>query len=217
MARDKAYQRIGSRDIALGSPQAPDIKGSAYQAVLGGSGAIAQGVGAVAAGKGGIAVGGDVTGRIITGTTKEVIISYDSAFERVAGSTAFVLNQLELSYRQTREQSQGWYRFSAIAASIGFVLIAIGVVAVLFGQTAAGVITSISGVIPEAAAALFFSQGKQANGRVDTIQEKLGEARELLTALEIANTITDESARNEMKKSIVLKALGIESRNDDSK
>jgi hypothetical protein len=35
--------------------------------------------------------------------------------------------------------------------------------------------------------------------------------------LEIANTITDEAARNEMKKSIVLKALGLENSNEASK
>lgn len=104
----KAYQRVGARTITIGSPEAPDLQGSAYQAVLGGSGAIAQGVGAVAAGKGGIAVGGEVRGEVRIGGGSNIVVSYDRAFERVAGSTAFVTDQLELSYRQTREQSQGW-------------------------------------------------------------------------------------------------------------
>lgn len=84
-----------------------------------------------------------------------------------------------------------------------------GVVAVLVGQGTAGVITSIAGLIPEGVAALFFVQGKDASRRVDEIQQRLGDARELLTALEIANTISKEDERNEMKKSIVLKALGL--------
>jgi hypothetical protein len=195
-----------TRDAA-GNIYAPDVHDSAYEAVLSGSGAIAQGPGALAAGAGGVAVYGDVQG--------EVFISYDTAFERVVGSTAFVLNQLELSYRQTREQSQGWFRFSLIAASIGFILIGIGVIAVIFGQVTAGVITAISSVIPNAAAALFFVQGKAANERVDAIQIRLTEARELQTAVEIANTIDDPKSRDKLKGEIVRKALRLEQKNDE--
>jgi hypothetical protein len=204
---ERAYQRIGGAVIPSGAAFAPDVRGSAIQSVLGGSGAIAQGVGNVVAGKGGISVGRDLQ---VAGGQVTHVITYDAAFERVTGSTTFVLDQLEVSYRQTREQSQGWYRLSAIAAGIGFLLIIGGVVTVIVGQLTAGIITSVAGVIPEAAAALFFAQGKEANKRVDVIQEKLGAARELLTALEIANTISDEASRNEMKRSIVIKALGLE-------
>lgn len=220
---EHVLQRVGERIIDLGASYAPNVRGSAYQAVLGGVDNISQGVGGVTASEGGVTIGSSrVAGRDIhiqyarhshpTELEKptEVVIPYDAAFERVAGSTAFVLDQLEASYRQTREPSQGWYRFSAIAASVGFLLMVGGVIVLLGEQITAGIITSIAGVIPEAAAALFFVQGKNANRRVDSIQEKLGEARELLTALEIANTITDEKEKNEMKRSIVLKALGLE-------
>ena len=125
----KAYQRVGARTISIGSPDAPDLQGSAYQAVLRGSGVIAQGVGAVAAGERGIAVGGDFRGsEVVIGGDSNIVVSYDRAFERVAGSTAFVTDQLELSYRQTREQSQGWYRLSAFAAGGGFLIVLAGVV-----------------------------------------------------------------------------------------
>lgn len=79
-----------------------------------------------------------VAGRDIVKDTIEVArgvtVSYETAFEQVASSAAFVLNQLELSYNQTREQAQTWFRFSIIAAGLGFVLVGIGVVAVIFGQ-----------------------------------------------------------------------------------
>lgn len=150
-------------------------------------------------------------GRDIAGIDK-VILSYDAAYERVIGSTTFVLNQLEISYTQTREQAQSWFRFSLIAAAIGFVLVGTGVGAVIFKQVTAGVITAISSIIPNAAAALFFIQSKTANERVDVIQKKLTEARELLTAVEIANTIADAKSRDKLKAEIVRKALRIETR-----
>ena len=213
----QTFQRIGPRTVPMGSASAPDLRGSAYTSVLGGASAIAQGVGAVAAGERGIVVCPSAGARVPVGEnnlpgdqplTREV--PYNTAFERVAGSTAFILDQLELSYRQTREQSNGWYRLSAIAAVVGSLPILGGVVAVFAGYLTAGVLVSVSGLIPEAAAALFFVQGKEANGRVDAIQRKLGDARELLTAVEIANTISEESVRNQMKVSIVLKSLGLD-------
>lgn len=138
-------------------------------------------------------------------------------YERVVGSTAFVLDQLELSYRQTREQAQGWFRFSLIAACVGFVLVGIGVITVIFGQTTAGVRTTISSVIPGAAVALFFAQSKAANERVDTIQAKLTEAREVQTAVEMANTISDPTAQDNLKAEIVRKVLRLEQSASDSR
>ncbi len=170
MVAGKAYQRVGDRTISIGSTDVPDIQGSVYRAVLGGSDAIAKGVVAIAARDGGIMIGGDVQRDVLITGTSNTVVSYDRAFERVAGSTAFVTDQLELSYRQTREQAQGWYRMSAFAAGGGFLIVLAGVIAVLVGQVTAGVITSVAGFIPEVVAALFFVQGKDANRRVDEIR-----------------------------------------------
>ena len=100
-------------------------------------GLLPQGMGAVAAGARGITVGKDIAAEnIITGTQvthMTHVVSYDTAFERVAGSITFVLTQLELSYRQ-----QGWYRLSAVAAAAGFLMIVGGVIAVLAARKAIG-------------------------------------------------------------------------------
>jgi len=136
-----------------------------------------------------------------------VTIPYDTAFDRIAHSTTSVLHQLEGIYTQTREQAQVWFRFSLIAAGVGFILIGIGVVAVVFGQLTAGLITSLSSAIPNVVAALFFLQSKAANERVDAIQTKLTEAREVQTAVEIANTISDRKSRDRLKIEIVRKTL----------
>jgi cytochrome c oxidase subunit IV len=212
-------QRSAASKTRKETSYAPDIHTAAEKAILSGEGAIAQGPGAVAAGERGISVD-TVGGAVITGDVTvgggdfvgrdRVLITYDTAFQRVIGSTAFVLSQLELSYAQTREQAQGWFRFSLIAAAVGFVLIGAGVIAVMFGQITAGIITAISSVVPNAAAALFFVQSKNANERVDVIQTRLTEAREVQTAVEITNTIEDEKSRDKLKAQIVKKALRFE-------
>lgn len=114
-----------------------------------------------------------------------------------------------MSYRQTREQAQGWYISSLIAAFLGFLLVVAGVITVIFGQTTAGLITTISGIVPEVVAGLFFMQSKQANERVDVIQEKLTAAREIFSAIEIVNTIGDAQERDKLKADIVRKTLRI--------
>ena len=208
----KSYLRQGSA-ITEATVFAPDVYSSAYEAVVAGSGAIAQGNGSVAVGKGGVYVGGNSGKDTVAenqGTVETHVIGYDRAFERVVGSTTFVLNQLELSYQQTREQSQWWFRTSLIAAGIGFTLIGIGVVSVIFGQTTAGIITSVSSLIPNVAAALFFIQSKTANERVDSIQSKLSEAREIYAAVEIIETMDDLKSRDKLKAEIVRKALRLE-------
>jgi Putative DNA-binding domain len=202
----QAFHRFDDRIVPL-SLFAPDVHNSAYEAVTSGSGAVAQGRGAVAAGDQGVAVGRSVTDSITI--AKPDYISYRDAFERVVGSTAFVLNQLELSYRQAREQSQGWFRFSLIAAMIGLALIVIGMLTLIFGTTTAGMITAISSVVPDVAAALFFVQSRSANERVDVIQKRLTDAREIQSAVEIVNTIDDPPARDKLKAEIVRKALRI--------
>ncbi len=218
---DDTYRRIGERIVKSDPSLAGlDVHNSSIQAIT--SGAVAVGAGSIAVGERGVIVGGDISGEIITGdqnitVSKSVqnakVVDFDTAFERLAGSTTFVIEQLGISYEQTREQSAGWFKFSVSAAVLGFVLIAIGAIIAIIGQTTAAIITAVAGIIPEVAAALFFVQAKSANERVDTILAQLGEAREILTSVEIANTIEDEKVRNSLKAEIVRKALQISSAN----
>lgn len=83
-----------------------------------------------------------------------------------------------------------------------------GVVAVLTVNTAVGVITSIAGLIPEVAAALFFQQARDANKRVDTISDKLLEVDKIHRAIEIVLTV-DGASQDRLKETIVLRILGL--------
>jgi len=127
-------------------------------------------------------------------------ISFDNAFD-------FVLNELRVIYEQTRQQSHSWFRFSLAAAVVGFVTFVTGIFFVLTGQGTLGMITLLSSVIPSVTAALFFTQSKTANERIDKVGAKLGEAQELQTAVKIANTIVDLKAQDKLKAEIVKKIL----------
>ena len=138
---------------------------------------------------------------------KNIAVPYGKAFDTLAHSTTVVVHQLEKIYSETREQAQGWFRFSLIAAGVGFVLVGAGLIVVLLGQQTIGLITALSSAIPNAIAGLFFLQSKAANERVDAVQEKLSENRQIQTAIEVANTISDKKARDKLKAEIARKVM----------
>ena len=110
-----------------------------------------------------ITAGRDVTGRDVV---KEIPTSV--AFERITAAATLTLRQLEKNYEQARNQANNWSRISLIAAGIGFLMVLAGIVQLLLGNTTIGIVTSVSGIVPEIAAALFFNQVKGANARVET-------------------------------------------------
>ena len=132
----------------------------------------------------------------------------EKTFQRIAETSRFVTKQLELSYSQAREQAYTWFRFSIIAAVAGLLLIVVGIIVLLLGQTTEGIITAISSVVPNAIAALFFLQSKASNERVHAIQIKLSESREIHTAIEIANSIETKKERDKLKAEIIRKVIG---------
>jgi len=184
----------------VGPPAPIDVREVTESTIAPGSGAAITSRGWITAEREGIAVGRDVKG-------DTVVVGYDAAFKQVAGAASFVLNELETNQKFTRDQAQWWFHFSLIAAAIGFVLICAGIVAVIWGYVAAGAMTAISSILPSAASALFFVQSKTANERVDVIQDKLTEAREIQAAVEIANAIVDESSRDDLMAEIVRSVL----------
>jgi hypothetical protein len=201
---------------------------SIYKASLTGNGAIAQGENAVATGEGSVAIGGDIKdSNIIVGDNNSVVTGRDvisgdkvekpsekdirteETFQKIAETSRFITKQLEIGYSHAREQAYIWFRFSIIAAVIGALLIAGGVIALFFGKTTEGMITAICSLIPNAIAALFFVQSKASNERVDAIQNKLTEFREIQTAIEIANSIETKKERDKLKAEIIRKVISL--------
>lgn len=130
-------------------------------------------------------------------------------FERITAATRMTIRQLELDYEQARQQATNWSRISISAAGAGFVIVLVGIVLLLLGYTTVGILTSISSIVPEIAAALFFQQTKQANTRIDTYHRDLLEAQAINQALELCETIENDEAKMRLKETVIKNVLGI--------
>lgn len=138
-------------------------------------------------------------------------VGTETAFDALSDSTTFVREQLTAMYDETRTQAKAWFRFSIIAAVIGFLLIAVGVLLMMRGRTDEALLTAISSIIPSVISALFFNQSRTANERMDDITDQLSEAREVSALVDIVNTIESPAERNQLKAEIVRRALGLQS------
>lgn len=151
-----------------------------------------------------VTAGRDVIGRDVV---REVPTS--AAFERIAAAATLTLGQLERDYEQARLQANNWSRISLIAAGIGFLMVLVGIVQLLLGNTTVGIVTSVSGIVPEIAAALFFNQVKNANARVDAYHKNLLEAEAVHRAIELCETIEDNQTKERLKETIIKQVLGV--------
>ena len=151
-----------------------------------------------------VTAGRDVTGRDVV---REVPTS--AAFERIAAAATLTLGQLERDYEQARLQANNWSRISLIAAGIGFLMVLVGIVQLLLGNTTVGIVTLVSGIVPEIAAALFFNQVKNANARVDAYHKNLLEAEAVHRAIELCETIEDSQTKVRVKETIIKQVLGV--------
>ncbi|HEX6370721.1 MAG TPA: hypothetical protein VF006_17525 [Longimicrobium sp.] len=116
-------------------------------------------------------------------------------------------DELERTRDQLRQQAHGWHRYSLIYGGVGFILIAGAVGALVFGFTTTGIITTVASVIPDAAAVLFFRQAKRADDRLAEFANSLSELRDFFAVVEVAQTVDNPQARDELKKYIVRKQL----------
>jgi hypothetical protein len=97
-------------------------------------------------------------------------------------------------------QSKLAFIVSLVFASLGFVLIATAVIAVLLGaQVGAGVITLVSGSVVEAVASLFFVQSNRARTTMVEFFDRLRVDRSLEESLKLADAITDPLIRSRVQ------------------
>ena len=134
-------------------------------------------------------------------------VSYDSAFNHLISAMAKTRSDLEPIFAQARRQSEGWYRFSLISASIGYLVIVLAVVALVLGRVTEGILATASSALPHGLASISSARARHADNRLDSIREELTKSRELDALLEIANTVDDPSLRNALKAEVVRQVL----------
>lgn len=160
---------------------------------------------------GGDIVSGDIVGRnvIIHTATQEHHLSQDQAFERIGAAVRLNLEQLKENIAQARKESSQFFKLTLVFASLGFVVVLAGVGLLLANQVTAGVVSSISGIIPEVTAVLFFRKDKELRAIIERYHQHVLDSQRMLTMIDVAETVKSSEERDALKRQIIAKALGI--------
>jgi ABC-type transport system involved in cytochrome bd biosynthesis fused ATPase/permease subunit len=144
------------------------------------------------------------------------VISDEQAFERIGAAVRLNLKQLEKNIEQAREESSQFFRLTLIFASVGFVVVIIGIILLFAEQVTAGIVSMVSSVIPEVTAFLFFTKDKELRKTISAYHQHMLDSQRLLTMIDVAETIKDATEKDRIKQQIIGKVLNFEPvRNDD--
>lgn len=138
------------------------------------------------------------------------IISAEQAFERIGAAVRLNLTQLEGNIEQARRESNQFFRLTLIFCAIGFIIVLAGVVLLLTSQVTAGIVTSVSSIIPEVTALLFFVKDKELRKTLQSYHQHMLDSQQILTMIDVAETFGDPDERDRMKRDIIFKVLSIE-------
>ncbi|PZV27169.1 MAG: hypothetical protein DCF12_05585 [Snowella sp.] len=148
----------------------------------------------------------------VTPQIESQMISQDQAVERIDDAVRSNLIQLNQNMDKARKESGWFFTITLVSASLGFVVVLAGVGLLLAGQVAAGIVSSISSILLEIAAGLFFGKDKELRDTIERYHQSISDLQRILTMINIAETIKSEVERDSLKKEIIYKALDIDSR-----
>lgn len=170
---------------------------------------VITGSGNVVSATGDVAIGGRIDGDIFLNERPRVL-SQDQAFERIGAAVKSNLGQLDQNIDKARTESSQFFKLTLVFASLGFSIVLGGVGLLLAKQVAAGIVSTISAVIPEVTAVLFFKKDKELRVTIERYHQHVLDSQKLLTMIDVAETVKDETGRDALKREIIWKALGIE-------
>ena len=79
----------------------------------------------------------------------------------------------------------------------------------LVGLATVGVVTTAASIIPEAGALLLFNKDKELRRTIETYHGHILESQRVLTMIDLAETIGQASAKDSIKKQIILTVLRV--------
>lgn len=106
----------------------------------------------------------------------------------------FNFKVLERYYEESLVEYKIMSRSSLIISIIGFIVIIIGVFLAYANLTTASVITSISGLVTEAASMLFFKQNKLIADQIKEYHKKLVSTQYLLTSISLSKELPESNS-----------------------
>jgi hypothetical protein len=137
------------------------------------------------------------------------LISEEQAFERIGAAVRLNLHQIQRNIEQARQDSGHFFKLTLLFSCFGFLAVLVGVTLLLLDKTTAGVVTSVAGIIPEVVAVLFLSKDKELRNTIETYHKHMLDSQQILTMIDVAETIRDHQGRDEMKRRIIYKVLNI--------
>ena len=154
----------------------------------------------------GLLAGGDVR---ISGKRVQREVSEKEAFERIGAAVRLNLRQLEMNIEQARRESGQFFRMTLILSGLGFLIVLGGVALLLSDQVAAGSVTAAASIIPEVAAGLLFNKDKELRRTIEAYHQHMIDSQQTLTMIDVAETIRNPDDRDQMKRDIINKYMGI--------
>jgi hypothetical protein len=136
-------------------------------------------------------------------------LSSERALERIADTVRLNLSQLQLNMEQARKELSQFFRTTMIFSSVAFAIILGGVGLMLVGLATVGVVTTAASIIPEAGALLLFNKDKELRRTIETYHGHILESQRVLTMIDLAETIGQASAKDSIKKQIILTVLRV--------
>ena len=109
---------------------------------------------------------------------------------------------LEKYYEQHLVEYKLMARASMVIAILGFLVIIIGVFFTFANQVSVGVITSVAGLVSEAAAVMFFKQNNLLIEQVKEYHKKLVSTQYLLTTISLSSELPDKERIKQREKII---------------
>jgi hypothetical protein len=150
---------------------------------------------------------------IVDPKTSQVLYKRPSAeaYMQMVGATKSDHRFKRRVFDENLHSARQYITFSLIAASLGFLIVLGGVVAMIFGHSQAGIVTSAAGIVSELVAVLFFNQAKHFVQRLDHTLDRLLEIEGYFRAFAIAEQVPNQEFRAHLLEAIVMKMVGIES------
>lgn len=131
------------------------------------------------------------------------IISSEHALRRIANTARFHTDQLRSGIQQAREESKKFFYLTCISAGIGLAVILLGVVLMYVGTVTPGAVTTAVGALSQIITFLLLKKDQELRKTVEINNNHLLWNQRLVTMIDVAETIGDESAKNSIKTEIV--------------
>lgn len=149
---------------------------------------------------------------IVNPSTSEILSRKPrtEAYMQMLGATKTDHRFKKKLYEENLKSTQRHMKFSLAAASLGFLIVLGGVVAMMMGYSQAGIITAAAGVVSELVSVLFFNQARHFSQRLDDTLFRLLEIEGFFRAFAIAEQLPPGALRDQLFEAIVKKMIGID-------